>query len=157
MPARGGLRRQDKTRVHLDGPDQVEKLDGAKIDAILSFPARLKQTFAPWRVGSATIDDHDVAVVQGTGALGGLRSSCTLTPNQALLVRQVRYGQVGGRHQPNTGRLFGLSRCRRSQQMPFHWTVTWTDGQSTTDLTDVQPNAAIDAAKFAKPAPATLE
>ena len=36
--------------------------------------------------------------------------------------------------------------------MPFHWTVTWTDGQSITELSDVQPNLPIDAAKFAKPA-----
>jgi outer membrane lipoprotein-sorting protein len=36
-------------------------------------------------------------------------------------------------------------------KMPFHWTVTWVDGQSTTELTDVQPNVAVPAAKFAKP------
>jgi len=37
-------------------------------------------------------------------------------------------------------------------KMPFHWTVTWTDGQSTAELSEVQPNVPIDAAKFAKPA-----
>jgi photosynthetic reaction center cytochrome c subunit len=42
-------------------------------------------------------------------------------------------------------------------KMPFHWTVTWTDGQATTDLSEVQPNAAIDAAKFARPAPAEVK
>ena len=39
-------------------------------------------------------------------------------------------------------------------KMPFRWTATWTDGQSTTELSDVQPNVQIDAAKFARPAPA---
>jgi outer membrane lipoprotein-sorting protein len=39
-------------------------------------------------------------------------------------------------------------------KMPFHWTVTWTDGQSTTELSAMQPNVPIDAAKFAKPPPA---
>ena len=39
-------------------------------------------------------------------------------------------------------------------KMPFHWTVTWVDGQSTTELTEVQPNVAIAAAKFVKPAAA---
>jgi hypothetical protein len=29
---------------------------------------------------------------------------------------------------------------------------TWTDGQSFVELSDVQPNVSIDAAKFAKPA-----
>ena len=39
--------------------------------------------------------------------------------------------------------------------MPFHWTVTWTDGQSMIELSEIQPNVAIDAAKFEKPAPPT--
>jgi hypothetical protein len=36
-------------------------------------------------------------------------------------------------------------------KMPFQWRLTWTDGQSMYTLDDVQPNAAIDPAKFAKP------
>jgi len=39
-------------------------------------------------------------------------------------------------------------------KFPFRWTVTWTDGQSTTQLTEVQANVSVDAAKFARPAPA---
>ena len=38
-------------------------------------------------------------------------------------------------------------------KMPFHWQMTWVDGQSTTELSDVQANAPVAAAKFAKPAP----
>jgi outer membrane lipoprotein-sorting protein len=38
-------------------------------------------------------------------------------------------------------------------KVPFQWQVTWVDGQSTIKLTSVQPNAAIDVAKFAKPSP----
>ena len=38
-------------------------------------------------------------------------------------------------------------------KIPFQWQVTWVDGQSNFKLTSVQPNAAIDAAKFGKPAP----
>jgi hypothetical protein len=30
--------------------------------------------------------------------------------------------------------------------------VTWLDGRETFELTDVQPNVAVDAAKFGKPA-----
>jgi outer membrane lipoprotein-sorting protein len=37
-------------------------------------------------------------------------------------------------------------------KMPFKWTITWTDGQSNTELSEIQPNVPIDAAKFAKPA-----
>jgi len=39
-------------------------------------------------------------------------------------------------------------------KIPFHWTVTWTDGRSTVQLSEVKPNAPIEAAKFAKPASA---
>jgi outer membrane lipoprotein-sorting protein len=39
-------------------------------------------------------------------------------------------------------------------KMPFHWVVTWTDGQATVELSEVQPDVAMDASKFAKPAPA---
>ena len=38
-------------------------------------------------------------------------------------------------------------------KMPFRWTVSWLDGRSTIELSEVQPNAPIDAAKFARPAP----
>jgi hypothetical protein len=37
-------------------------------------------------------------------------------------------------------------------KMPFKWTVSWLNGKSVYELTDVQPNAAIDASKFARPA-----
>ncbi len=37
-------------------------------------------------------------------------------------------------------------------KMPFRWTTSWLDGRSTVELTEVQPNAPIDAAKFSRPA-----
>jgi hypothetical protein len=39
-------------------------------------------------------------------------------------------------------------------KMPYQWRVTWTGGQSSYRLDNIQPNVAIDPAKFAKPAPA---
>src|SRR5438093_12875891 len=41
-------------------------LEGAKIDAIVSFPAQIKQAFAQWRVGATSIEDKEVVVLQGT-------------------------------------------------------------------------------------------
>ena len=40
-------------------------------------------------------------------------------------------------------------------RLPYRTTVTWTDGQSTVVLSEVRPNVAIDAARFARPAPFT--
>jgi photosynthetic reaction center cytochrome c subunit len=39
-------------------------------------------------------------------------------------------------------------------KVPFKWTFAWVSGRDVVELTEVQPNVAIDAAKFAKPAPA---
>jgi hypothetical protein len=39
-------------------------------------------------------------------------------------------------------------------KMPFTFQMTWVDGQYTVNLASVQPNAPIDAARFAKPAAA---
>jgi hypothetical protein len=39
-------------------------------------------------------------------------------------------------------------------KVPFRVTSTWTNGQHTIVLSDVQANAPIDAARFARPAPA---
>jgi outer membrane lipoprotein-sorting protein len=38
-------------------------------------------------------------------------------------------------------------------KVPFRRVVTWTDGKSTIELSEVQPNARIEPGKFAEPAP----
>ena len=38
-------------------------------------------------------------------------------------------------------------------KMPFRIVVTWTNGQNTIVLKEVQPNVAIEAARFCRPAP----
>jgi len=132
----------------LDGGD----LEGAKLDAELSFPAQIKQALSKWRAGlSTTIDDREVQVVQGTSAQGAL-ATFFFDRQSGLLVRMVRYTDS------RVGRIptqidYGDYREVSGVKMPFHWTVTWLDGRSIIELSDVQPNAPIDAAKFARPAP----
>jgi hypothetical protein len=41
-------------------------LDGARLDTTVFFPAHVRELATQWRVGSTTIDDKDVQVVQGT-------------------------------------------------------------------------------------------
>jgi len=36
-------------------------------------------------------------------------------------------------------------------KIPFRWTVSWLSGRSVFELSDVQPNVAIDASRFARP------
>jgi photosynthetic reaction center cytochrome c subunit len=125
-------------------------LDSARLQAELSFPQGIKQAFGEWRVGlPATIDDREVRVVQGTGA-GGSLVTLYFDPSSGLLVRSVHYADSPvGRLPTQTD--YSDYREVAGVKMPFRWTVTWLDGRSTIQLTDVQPNVPVDAAKFARP------
>ena len=126
-------------------------LEGAKVEAILSFPAQLKQAFNQWRVSSTAIDDREVRVLQGTNPR---QPPVNLYFDESgLLVRLVRFADTPVGRVP-TQVDYADYREVSGVKIPFRWTATWTDGQSTTQLSDVQPNAPIDAAKFARPAPA---
>jgi photosynthetic reaction center cytochrome c subunit len=126
-------------------------LDGAKLDASLFFPGKIKQAFSEWRAGSASVDDKEIAVVQGTNP-GKTPVKLYFDKTSGLLVRQVRYTQT------TIGLVvtqvdYSDYRQVSGVQMPFKWIFTWTDGQSTIELSDIQPNASIDASKFAQPTP----
>src|SRR5437879_1687737 len=125
-------------------------LEGTKLEAELSFPARLKQLTNQWRVGfPTTINDRDVQVVQGVGA-GGLLATLYFDSDNGLLVRLIRYSEsVVGR----TPTQIDYSDYREVAgiKMPFKWTVSWLDGKENFELSLVQPNATIDPATFSKP------
>ena len=102
--------------------------------------------FPPLKIG-----DRDVQVVDGT-APGGTRVKLYFDKNSGLLVRQARFANTAVGLTPLHIE-YSDYRAVAGVKMPFHWTVTWVDGQSTTELSDVQPNAPVGTAKFAKPAP----
>ena len=131
-----------------------EDLDGAAVDSLLWFPAQIKQSLTKWRAGfpDVTIGDRPAVVVEGTTA-GGTPVKLYFDKQTGLLVHQARF----------TNTVIGLTpthieysdyRVVSGVKIPFKWTVTWVDGQSTTELTQAQANVAIDAAKFAKPSAA---
>jgi len=129
------------------------ELDGANLDAVLDFPAGLRQTLTDWRVGfpPTMIGGKDVNIVQGMGA-GKTRFKLYFESQSGLLVRQLRYD----------GTPVGLVpiqvdyedyRDVAGVKLPFKIVITWTDGQSHIVLNDIQPNATIDPQKFGRPAP----
>ena len=67
-----------------------------------------------------------------------------------MLVRLLRYTETAVGFNP-TQIDYSDYREISGVKMPFRWTVTWTDGQSSIELSEIQANAAIDAARFAKP------
>jgi photosynthetic reaction center cytochrome c subunit len=126
-------------------------LEGLKVEALVSFPTGLKQNFAQWRVGSTSIDDKDVVVLQGTNPR---QPPVNLYfDDSGLLVRLVRFVDTAIGRIP-TQIDYADYREVAGIKMPFKITSTWTDGQATVELTDVQPNVNIDPAKFGRPAPA---
>ena len=128
-------------------------LEGARLDAQLSFPSQIRQELSNLRVGFpvTTVGDHSTQVVEATTA-GGIRVKLFFDKQSGLLVRQVRYTNTPVGLTP-THIDYSDYRSVAGVQMPFHWEITWVDGQSTIQLSEVQPNVPIDAAKFAKPAP----
>jgi hypothetical protein len=131
-------------------------LEGAKLDAELSFPSRIQQALIDWRVGSASIDNKEVQVLQGRLTQGGLPVKLYFDLSSGLLLRLVRYATTLVGVVP-TQIDYSDYRDVSGVKMPFHWVVTWTDGRSTVSLSELRANVPIDAAKFAKPAPAAAK
>lgn len=128
-------------------------LEGAKLDAELAFPGRLKDFLTNWRVGfSTTINGVDVRVLQGTGP-SGLMATFYFDKESGLLVRMVRYTNSAVGRVP-TQLDFSDYRPVAGVMMPHKWSYSWLSGRDEFSLTDVQANVAIDPAKFGKPVPA---
>jgi hypothetical protein len=127
-------------------------LEGAKMDALLAFPAPIKQEFQ-WRTGfpSVRVDDRPVQVIQNA-ARGDAGAKLYFDSQSGLLLRQVRYVDTAVGVIP-TRIDYSDYRDVAGVKVPFRRVVTWTDGRSTIELSDVQPNPRIDAARFAEPAP----
>ena len=129
------------------------ELEGAKLDASLSFPAQIKQTLKDWRSGfpSTTIDDKDVDVIQGSSP-DNTPVKLYFDKKSGLLLRLVRYTNTALGLNP-TQIDYADYRDVSGVKMPFRWTVTWTDGRSTIVLSELRANVSIDAAKFSRPGP----
>ena len=127
-------------------------LDGARVDAILEFPGRLKQALTNWRVGpESSVDDQDVQIVQATTPSGFL-VKLYFDSKTGLLLRSVRYsdspvGKVPVRVD------YSDYRAVSGVKVPFKRVATWTDGRTVFQLDSVQVNTAVDASRFVKPKP----
>ena len=90
-------------------------------------------------------------VVEGTSALN-TPVKLYFDKKSGLLVRSVRFTETVIGFNP-TEIDYSDYREVAGVKVPFRWIVTWTDGRSTFEMSDVQVNTAIDAARFAKPGP----
>ncbi len=125
-------------------------LEGAKLDAQLAFPGGLKQFFTTWRVSyPSVVNGRPVYVIQGSTP-GGLVATFYFDKQTGLLTRMVRYAASAMGRVP-TQIDYSDYRPVNGVQMAYKWTYGWISGQEQYSLTSVQPNAPVDAAKFAKP------
>ena len=141
-----------------DGPAPIEtltsgNLDRYRLEAIVAFPSGIKQAFSGWKVGRTAIDDRAVQIVQGTNA-GLLPVNLYFDNTSGLLVRWVRWNQTPVGPVP-TQIDYDDYRDVAGVKMPFTWTVSQTYMQMTIKLRAIQANVPVDAARFARPAPAT--
>lgn len=125
-------------------------LEGARIDALVSFPSQLRQAFNQWRVGATSIDDKEVQVLQ---AQNPRQAPVYFYFDQAgLLIRVLRYVDTAVGRVP-TQIDYSDYRDVAGVKVPFKTITTWTDGQATAELSDVRPNVAVEASRFGRPAP----
>jgi photosynthetic reaction center cytochrome c subunit/uncharacterized protein DUF6544 len=126
-------------------------LEGARIEALTLFPATIKDSFTGWQVGTATIDDKSVQVLQGRSAGQPLPVNFYFDEG-GLLVRTVRWNRTPVGTVP-TQMDFSDYRDVSGVKLPFKTVITWTDGQNSIVLSQIQANVPIDAARFATPRP----
>ena len=146
-------------------------LDGARVDAQLSFPGQIKQILTNIKAGpSTTITDlpapasqsslqgdvplgqsHRVEVVQGNGPRGIL-VTLYFDRQTGLLLRELRYGNSPIGRTP-TQIDFADYRDVNGIKQPFRITPAWLGGRDSIVLNEIKTNVPIDEAKFGKPAP----
>lgn len=131
-------------------PLNASAREGAKLEAQMAFPGGLKQFFKSWKVTyPATIDEHDVYVLQGSGD-NGMLATFYFDKKTGLLTRMIHYANSAvGRVPTQTD--YSDYRPVAGVMMPFQYTYGWVSGREEYKLTEIQPNVSVDAAKFAKP------
>jgi hypothetical protein len=162
-----------RTPLNVVGEFQLvgSDLDGARVDAQLSFPGQIKTMLTNLKSGPpATITDlpapasqasvlqgavgnqsHVVDVVQGTGPRG-LLVTLYFDQQTGLLLRELRYGLSPIGRVP-TQIDFADYRDVNGIKLPFRITYAWLDGRDAIVLNEIQTNVPVDETKFGRPAP----
>jgi photosynthetic reaction center cytochrome c subunit len=125
-------------------------LDGARLEALAWFPAAIRQAFSQWQSSNTRIDNQVIQILQGSNA-GSLPVNFYFDTS-GLLVRIVRWNRTPVGAVPIQID-YSDYRDVSGIRIPFRTVVTWTDGKDTLALDEVDANVAIEAARFARPAP----
>jgi hypothetical protein len=130
-------------------------LEGARLDAQLAFPGQTKQILTDWRNNfpQLRIDNRPVDVVEGKNPEGSA-IKLYFDRESGFLIRSVRYSKTAVGTVPIS---VVYSDYREvpgvGVKLPYTFEMTWTNGRGTYRLASIEPNVAIDAARFARPSP----
>ena len=157
MAAGNSVRTFNGSSGWLAGPDtpipivtlSAGNLDRARLEALVAFPSAIAKAYPHWRVGRAVLNDEEVTVVQGIDDDRQPIANLYFAPS-GLLVRLVRWTLTPVGFVP-TQIDYSDFRDVAGVKVPFHRTVSQTFMQMNVELTDVQPNVPLDAARFARP------
>lgn len=145
------------------------ELDGARLDALMSFPGQIKQFLTKLRVSLPTTisdlpapssqlskednvligQDRLVDVVQGNGPRDML-VTLYFDHESGLLLRVVRYARSPIGRVP-TMIDYADYRDVDGIKIPFRTTFAWLNGRDSIRLTEVRTNVSIDPAVFGRP------
>ena len=140
----------------LSGPDTAipiinltgGNLDRARLESIVAFPAALRSAFPQWRAGRTADEDQEYIVLQASE--NGQPVVNLYFNESGMLARLVRFTRTPVGFVP-TQIDYSDYREVAGMKMAFQKVVSQTFMQMTIELSDVQPNVAIDAARFAQP------
>jgi len=158
MSAGDSRRVYNGTGGWLSGPDTAipvinltgGNLDRARLEALVAFPASLRTAFPQWRAGRTADEEHEYVVLQASES--GQPVLNLYFDEDGMLARLVRFTVTPVGFVP-TQIDYSDYREVAGVKMAFKKVVSQTYMQATIELTDVQPNTAIDAARFAPPRP----
>jgi hypothetical protein len=141
-----------KTPLNVLGEYQLGggELDGARLDAQMTFPGQIKQVLTRMRTLDPTeINGREVDVVQGNG-LRGLFATLYFDTETGLLTRMVRFGSSPIGRLP-TQFEFSDYRDVDGVKLPFKTDFVWLDGRDAIQLNEIRLNLPVDASRFDRP------
>ena len=126
-------------------------LHGTSVQALLSFPARIRENFSRWLVSFTFVGDRTMTVAQG---LRGTELPVNFYFDESGLLIKVLYWTETPVGPVPTMIEYDDYREVDGVMVPFFWSESWTTGMTTSQLTEVEFNIPIDSARFSQPPPA---
>jgi hypothetical protein len=123
-------------------------LDRARLEGIIAFPAALPTAYPEWRAGRSADEDQEYIVLQASE--GGQPVVNLYFDEEGMLVRMVRWTRTPVGFVP-TQVDYSDFREVDDVKMPFKKVVSQTFMQMTVELSDIDTNVDIPAARFARP------